>query len=112
LTDFDAEPIGVSPYMRGVNSSIDGLLDDSNSYGLSNQLVEDVIEQLRTQAFPEIVKGDMRRSVEEVKAAYKLKPDIELQLFSQIPFGICLSQVYKEQCLIHGHWTVTRCSFI
>ena len=83
--------------MRGVNSSVDSLLDDSNSYGLSNQLVEDVIEQLRTQAFPEIVKGDMRRSVEEVKAAYKLKPDIELQLFSQIPLSIAFSSSKKKK---------------
>jgi hypothetical protein len=37
------------------------------SNSLSNELVKNAIEQFRIQSFTEVVKGNMRRSVEEVE---------------------------------------------
>jgi hypothetical protein len=82
LTYFDAKPVGVSPEVGGINGRMNYVLDDTDSNGLSNELVKYVIEQLRTQSFTEVMKGDMRRNLEEVEPTQGLESDIELEFFS------------------------------
>jgi hypothetical protein len=56
------------------------LLDESNGDGLGNELMEDVVEELRSQASAELGEDGMGGSLEEIKATEDLKPHIELEL--------------------------------
>ena len=64
---FLAEAVGISPQMSGINGSI-ATLDYFQRYGLGNELVEALIEDVITQTVAEVGKTAVSGSLEEIEA--------------------------------------------
>ena len=66
LTGFIAELIGISPNVSGVDGRILNL-DYLQADGLSNQVMQNLVENAIAQAIPEIGKATIGRSLKEIK---------------------------------------------
>jgi hypothetical protein len=77
LTSFKTELIGVSPDMSRVDSRIP-TLDYSEHNGLSNQVMENLIEDIITETVTEISKGTIGGSLQEIKAAQKTQAAVKV----------------------------------
>lgn len=99
--DFDAELVGESPDVSGVNCGVDEVFDQADSNGLCDEAVEDFLEGFCSQAFSEVGEGGMRGGLEEVKATEGLESNIEGEAFGKVSFGVGFSEVDQKDGFVH-----------
>ena len=68
VADFDPELVGARPEVGGIDRGMGVFLDQAYGNGLCDELMEDVIEGILSQAGAELGEDSMGGGIEEVKA--------------------------------------------
>ena len=110
--DFDAELVGVSPDVGGIDRCVDLFLDETHSDRLCDELMKDGIERIGFQSGAELREDRVGGSIEEVEATEELQSDVELQFVGQVSLGGSFPHIDQEQRFEHADGRIGVCSLV
>ena len=96
VADLDAELIGARPDVGGIHRRVDVLLDQAYGNSLRDELMQDPIEGILSQAITKMSKGRMGRGLQEIESAKETESGVITKDSSKFAVGVNLAQIYEK----------------